>query len=71
MSLTIGSITLEFYWGQDAYFSGIGHEVLIKFSSGLPFWFFSKFRHENTLELWGFGMNWLSNPVERVEREMS
>lgn len=62
MSLTIATITLEFFWDRYAFFAGGSREVFIKFSTGLPFWFFSREDQGATLELWGFGMNLVTNP---------
>ena len=62
MNLTISNITLEFFWGSYAYFAGRRREVFVKFSTGLPFWFFSREREDANLELWGFGMKLIINP---------
>lgn len=62
MSLTISSITLEFFWGRYAYFSGGGRDAFIKFSTGLPFLLFSRERQGATLELWGLGVLVITNP---------
>jgi len=62
MSLSIATITLEFFWGHYAFCSWGSREVAIKFSAGLPFWFLSRERQGATLELWGFGMNLVTNP---------
>lgn len=62
MSLTIANVTIELFWGSYAYFSGGGRDVFIKFSSGLPFWFFSRDRQGAALELWGFGMKLVTDP---------
>ncbi len=39
-----------------AYVGLVRHEVFLQYRSDLPFWFFSRERSGDTLEVWAFGM---------------
>lgn len=63
MSLTISTVTFEFFWGSHAYICGGGREVFLKFSSGFPFGFFANERSDQGLQVWGLGMELTTNSI--------